>query len=103
MQYRNNLLDFCWERSVGKNGLAKRFKGGLLIGGSSHAVCGEFQLSMVDRPNSSGFSSVSTLIEPISVLRQLLTRRRTGSNRLYGPLEPWFDKSWRPSEIELIP
>lgn len=22
--------------------------------------------------------------------------------RLYGPLEPWFDKSWRPSEIELI-
>lgn len=22
--------------------------------------------------------------------------------RLYGPLEPWFDKTWRPSEIELI-
>ena len=22
--------------------------------------------------------------------------------RLYGPLEPWFDKSWRPGEIELI-
>jgi hypothetical protein len=21
--------------------------------------------------------------------------------RLYGPLEPWFDKSWRPGEIEL--
>jgi hypothetical protein len=21
--------------------------------------------------------------------------------RLYGPLEPWFDKTWRPSEIEL--
>ncbi len=21
--------------------------------------------------------------------------------RLYGPLEAWFDKSWRPSEIEL--
>jgi len=20
--------------------------------------------------------------------------------RLYGPLEPWFDKSWRPGEIE---
>jgi hypothetical protein len=20
--------------------------------------------------------------------------------RLYGPLQPWFDKSWRPSEIE---
>lgn len=23
--------------------------------------------------------------------------------RLYGPLEPWFDKTWRPSEIELVP
>ena len=22
--------------------------------------------------------------------------------RLYGPLEPWFDKKWRPSEIELV-
>ncbi len=21
--------------------------------------------------------------------------------RLYGPLEPWFDKIWRPGEIEL--
>jgi hypothetical protein len=23
--------------------------------------------------------------------------------RLYGPLEPWFNKSWRPGEIELVP
>ena len=22
--------------------------------------------------------------------------------RLYGPLEPWFDKIWRPGEIELL-
>jgi hypothetical protein len=22
--------------------------------------------------------------------------------RLYGPLEPWFDKTWRPSDIELL-
>ena len=22
--------------------------------------------------------------------------------RLYGPLEPWFDKSWRPGEIEEV-
>ena len=22
--------------------------------------------------------------------------------RLYGPLQPWFDKTWRPSEIELV-
>lgn len=22
--------------------------------------------------------------------------------RLYAPLEPWFDKTWRPSEIELV-
>jgi hypothetical protein len=22
--------------------------------------------------------------------------------RLYGPLEPWFDKSWRPGEIEAV-
>ena len=22
--------------------------------------------------------------------------------RMYGPLEPWFDKSWRPGEIELV-
>jgi len=22
--------------------------------------------------------------------------------RLYGPLEPWFDKTWRPKEIELV-
>jgi hypothetical protein len=22
--------------------------------------------------------------------------------RLYGPLEPWFDKTWKPSEIELV-
>ena len=23
--------------------------------------------------------------------------------RLYGPLEPWFDKTWRPGEIEPQP
>jgi len=23
--------------------------------------------------------------------------------RLYGALEPWFDKTWRPGEIELVP
>ena len=23
--------------------------------------------------------------------------------RLYGPFEPWFDKNWRPGEIELQP
>ena len=22
--------------------------------------------------------------------------------RAYGPLEPWLDKSWRPSELELV-
>ena len=22
--------------------------------------------------------------------------------RLYGPLEPWFDKTWRPGEIEAV-
>lgn len=22
--------------------------------------------------------------------------------RLYGPLEPWFDKTWRPGEIEML-
>jgi hypothetical protein len=22
--------------------------------------------------------------------------------RLYGPLEPWLDKTWRPSEVELV-
>ena len=22
--------------------------------------------------------------------------------RLYGPLEPWFDKTWRPGEFEVV-
>jgi hypothetical protein len=22
--------------------------------------------------------------------------------RLYGPLEPWFDQTWKPGEIELV-
>jgi len=22
--------------------------------------------------------------------------------RIYGPLEPWIEKTWRPSEIELV-
>ena len=22
--------------------------------------------------------------------------------RLYGPLEPWFDKTWKPGDIELV-
>jgi hypothetical protein len=22
--------------------------------------------------------------------------------RLYGPLEPWFEQTWRPSEVEII-
>jgi len=22
--------------------------------------------------------------------------------RLYGALEPWFDKTWRPGELELV-
>jgi hypothetical protein len=24
------------------------------------------------------------------------------TRRLYGPLEPWFKKTWRPGEIELV-
>jgi hypothetical protein len=24
------------------------------------------------------------------------------SFRLYGPLKPWFDKSWRPGDFELV-
>ena len=22
--------------------------------------------------------------------------------RLYGPLDPWFDKTWKPGEFELV-
>jgi len=22
--------------------------------------------------------------------------------RLYGPLEPWFDKTWKPGDFELV-
>jgi hypothetical protein len=22
--------------------------------------------------------------------------------RLYGPLDPWFDKTWRPGKIEML-
>jgi hypothetical protein len=22
--------------------------------------------------------------------------------RLYGPLEPWFDKTWKPGEFEVV-
>jgi len=37
--------------------------------------------------------------------RQLfdLSKRQSGFTilRLYGALEPWFDKTWRPGEIEL--
>ena len=22
--------------------------------------------------------------------------------RMYGPLEPWLDQTWRPSELELV-
>jgi hypothetical protein len=22
--------------------------------------------------------------------------------RLYGPLQPWFDKTWKPGEFELV-
>jgi hypothetical protein len=22
--------------------------------------------------------------------------------RLYGPIEPWFDRAWRPGEFELV-
>ena len=24
------------------------------------------------------------------------------TTRMYGQLEPWFNKTWRPSEIELV-
>ena len=23
-------------------------------------------------------------------------------NRLYGPLDPWFDKTWKPGDLELV-
>ena len=37
----------------------------------------------------------------------LLARNRSGKSwvtirRMYGPLEPWIKKTWRPSEIELV-
>jgi hypothetical protein len=30
-----------------------------------------------------------------------LRRRGCTLLRLFGPLEPWFDKMWRPSEMEV--
>jgi hypothetical protein len=29
-------------------------------------------------------------------------RMTTDIPRLYGPLQSWFDKTWRPGEIELV-
>jgi len=37
--------------------------------------------------------------------RQLGSDHAKGWNvllRLYGPLEPWFDKSWKPGDIEPV-
>jgi hypothetical protein len=32
----------------------------------------------------------------------LLIATLAAASRLYGPLEPWFDKTWRPGEIEEV-
>jgi hypothetical protein len=34
--------------------------------------------------------------------RRCARSRQDSFFRLYGPLEPWFNKTWRPSEIELV-
>jgi hypothetical protein len=33
-------------------------------------------------------------------VRAISDRVRNVILRLYGPIEPWFDKTWRPGEIE---
>lgn len=41
----------------------------------------------------------------ITELAKLIRRLKIGFLlilRLYGPLQPWFDKTWRPGQIELV-
>ena len=51
--------------------------------------------------------SPSVRSDPPTARRATGSRRREGKGwfpilRLYSPLEPFFDKSWRPSEIEVV-
>jgi hypothetical protein len=46
-----------------------------------------------------------TLPEGVNAANWAQTVPRKGWNalfRLYGPLQPWFDKTWRPGEFELV-
>ena len=58
---------------------------------------------------TSNDDSVTIYFGPKSPIGQennwVQTMPGTGFNvllRLYGPLQPWFDKTWRPSDFELV-
>jgi hypothetical protein len=61
------------------------------------------------QPNADGSTTVYfALAQPEGVSRGNWIQTLPGRGwfvwlRLYGPLEPFFDKSWRPGEIELVP
>ncbi len=53
------------------------------------------------------------MLRPIAILRKRRLRNCLGVQtipgkgwnmlfRLYGPLDPWFDKTWRVGEVELV-
>ena len=68
---------------------------------------------MVGRGARAGFAGVRTALGFVSLARsrrpttRALDPDRPGKSwflflRLYGPLEPWFDKTWRPEEIDRV-
>jgi hypothetical protein len=54
-----------------------------------------FPLSQAAKPPATSFVNISG--------REFNTISANVALRLYGPLEPWFDKTWRPGDIELQP
>ena len=35
-------------------------------------------------------------------LEKIRIKKNETPFRLYGPLEPWFDKTWKPDDFELV-
>jgi hypothetical protein len=48
------------------------------------------------------FSTVSILHNRCNQLHPMFGKSWFIAVRAYGPLEPWFDKTWRPSDVKLV-
>ena len=75
----------------------------LVIGGVTYYLADDVYYIVGEKDGESGYVvAEAPKGQENNWIQTVLGKGWSAIFRLYGPLEPWYDKTWRPGEIELV-